>query len=596
MKTRLIIALVIFSSTCVYAQKYELCNNPKFNKHLVEIRSLYYKKHIKQASAMVDSLLQTAKSSKDQSCLNYYSLIYEKGNLNIENDKLGEALITFHDLIDNLVKTNFKDLEAHAYLSIALLHELNGRPESCFENLKIANSIITKYKLIEPRSRYYVRTASYYRVMVGNKDSCLVNSQKAVKNISFAQNFKDIGDAYFLLYACTPKDQRIEDQRISSLSYIEKAGDLVGASFLSFSIYNDLYAKGKITEANIFLEKIKLDYLDKLDENTREKYACLAMYHERKKIQASEFNDTKTILYHTELQFKNELLAKEKEKQSALNRLEEQYLFEKEQKKNKALEEKSKILYTILYSALLVLGLLIGFLYFVHRSRERIKKQKEIIEDSINKIKELNHKNEILLSEVHHRIKNSLQNVVSILTIKKARTKDIESQELLSEISNRVNCISLIHEQLYQNEEFEMINVQDYIYKICTLHHQISNSQIHIFTYEVDVNKTHILNIDTMMPMGIILNELITNSIKHAQTEYDKLQLKITVKDIGELHYKLCYSDNGKNYINKINTKDGMGQLVINSMIKQINGSSMQSFDNGYRIEIDFKEKTTSKV
>ncbi len=296
MKLKILIILNIFLIAFVQAQKSNLCNDAKFNKQLVEIRSLYYKKHIKKASAIVDSLLQTVKSNVDKNCLNYYSLIYEKGNLKIEYDKLGEALITFHDLIDNLEKTNFKDLEAHTYLSLALLHELNGRPESCLENLRIAKSIISKYKLTEPRSRYHVRAASYYRVMVGNKDSCFVNSQKAVKNLSFAQNSKDIGDAYFLLYACTPKDQKNEDQRITSLSYIEKAGDLVGASFLSFSIYNDLYAQGKIAEANIFLEKIKLDYLDKLDENTREKYTCLAMYHERKKRQALESNDTKTIL------------------------------------------------------------------------------------------------------------------------------------------------------------------------------------------------------------------------------------------------------------------------------------------------------------
>lgn len=594
MRLRFTIVFILFLFTSVFAQKSELCENTKMSLHIEQIKSLYYKKHIKEAASIIDSLLLTAKGPNDQKCLNYYTLLYERGNLQIEYDKLGEGLIIFHDLIEKLRKTSFKELEAHCYLSIALIHELMSRKEACFTNLQAAGLIIAKHQLFEPRTRYYVRFASYQRIMNNNKDSCLILSSKAVENISFAKNYKDIGDSYFLLYACTPLEKRSQDYRKQASMYNEKAGDFTGAAFLSFNIYNDLYFKGNKAEARKFLEVIKTKYLDHLEENTREKYTCMAMYHEMKKRQATETNDIKAVLQHTELLYHNQMLAQKMENQSALNKVQDQFLYEIEQKKTLELEEKSKMLYSILYSSFLALALLIGFLYYGYRSKSRIKKQKDIIEGSMLKIKELNHKNEILLSEVHHRVKNSLQNVISILSIKKARSADVEEQDLLSEISNRVNCISLIHEQLYQNEEYEMINPRDYIGKICVLHYHISNGQSRTFAHQISIDKSLFLNIDTMMPIGIIVNELITNSIKHANTNQEDLQIYISLIAEGQGSYKLIFNDNGNG--EEIPYKEGMGYLVINSMIKQLNGSAIKSGEHGFKIEILFKEKTTSKV
>lgn len=569
----------------------QTCNSPSIKSKIIYINSLGYQKQIIRGYALSDSLIYSLQKSKDTTCYNFYNLLYVKGILHIRNDKYGEALILFNELLSKLETTTYKDIEAQSYLSLALLHELMGRVQFCKENLDAAFSIIKKYDLKDALTRYYVRSASYQRVVLGQKDSCYIFAKKALESIKSTSDVKDVGDAYFLLAACSTNQSEKDSFRHKAIEIYYQSNDIISSLSLSYKVHSELVKAGKFKEALQYLENLKVKYIDALKENSLEQHSIMNYYYKEKKEEALRSKD-----YVKALEY-GELYASNIEKMSALkndikiSKLQEEFLFEKEQKKSQALKERSEYLSKILYVTVFVLVLMALLLYFIYSNRLKIKKQKEVIESSMAAVKELNYKNEMLLSEVHHRVKNNLQNVLSIIEIKKVRIDSVDVKDILNDISNRVNCISLIHEQLYQNEDYEKLNVYNYINKIVSLHNQITDeflSKKFILNIDKDIN----LNIDSMMPIGIIVNELITNSTKHANTKSLEVIIELTRNNTANFQFK--YVDNGENL--ETNPKTGIGKILINSMVKQLNTTFTENLIGGYNISFSFFEKTTSEV
>lgn len=594
MKSALRLLVFILPLCLAFNAIAQTCNSPAIKSKIDYINSLGYQKQITRGYALSDSIINSLRKSKDTACYNFYKLIYAKGILHIRNDKYGEAIVLFTDLISKLETTKYKDIEAQSYLSLALINELLGRVQFCKDNIDAANLLIQKHNLKEPLTRYFVRYASYYRVLLGQRDSCYFLAKKAIESIQPISDVKDIGDSYFLIAACGRNQAEKDSFRNKAIDIYYKSDDIIASLFLSFRVHEDLLKAGRYEEALTYLENLKVKYIDALKENSLEQHTVMNYYYKQKKEEALRLKDYPKAIEYGELYISNVEKMAEMKNEIKISKLQEEFLYEKEQKKSQALKEKSDNLTKLLYVSLLVLAILSVLLYLIIDNRKKLKKQKEVIETSMIAVKNLNHKNELLLSEVHHRVKNSLQNVISILQIKKEKTSSFDVKEILIDISNRVNCISLIHEQLYQNEEYENINAYSYINNILSLHSQISNqNQSHFFTVAVDKNL--ILNIDTMMPIGIIVNELITNSIKHANTQSNPLKINISINKLKSNNYQFEYSDNGViNNENKTNT--GLGKILISSMVKQLNSTYEIITDNGYRISFEFKEKATSEV
>jgi len=200
-----------------------------------------------------------------------------------------------------------------------------------------------------------------------------------------------------------------------------------------------------------------------------------------------------------------------------------------------------------------IITILLGFLSFGYV----INKQTEIklnIEQNLtnlntdlvntNKIvASQNKEKEVMLKEIHHRVKNNLQIIISLLRIQYKRNENPELQAILETNVTRINSIALIHEKMYQSENLANINYKDYLNSLIT-------EIIHGFGFSTKIKYTVTSNLDnignrTVVPLALIFNELITNSLKHAFKCVDDPTIDISLKNTGHLKFDLTYTDNG---------------------------------------------------
>lgn len=210
-----------------------------------------------------------------------------------------------------------------------------------------------------------------------------------------------------------------------------------------------------------------------------------------------------------------------------------------------------------------------------------------IIED-ITPLKESIKEKELLLREIHHRVKNNLQIISSLLGIQERKIEDPKSKEILSRSRDRIKSISLLHEHLYQSEDLARVKIKDYIKNLTSIIIQTHTTDIHIETDIDDIT----LNIETSLPLGLIINELLTNTIKHANATRAKIQLKKEADESLRLHFQ----DNGKGIkMDKIKKSKGIGWQLIESLIDQLEGKLTIKNKKGLDFTVTFKELSYKK-
>ena len=227
---------------------------------------------------------------------------------------------------------------------------------------------------------------------------------------------------------------------------------------------------------------------------------------------------------------------------------------------DKASQEKQLYLITGIIGA--ISTILIGFfLYKNKRKNKLLAKQKVLLEATIDE------KN-ALLKETHHRVKNSFQIVSSLLYLQSENIQDKEAQIAIKEAQNRVRSMVLIHQKLYNKDQLVGINTKEYIEDLTQdifESHQFTKLPIN---YSLDVAPM-ILDIETITPIGLILNELITNVLKHAFDEVDaQSKIHIAFEEQGK-NLLLKVSDNGKGMAKEIKEKS-FGIKLIKALSKKL--------------------------
>ena len=199
---------------------------------------------------------------------------------------------------------------------------------------------------------------------------------------------------------------------------------------------------------------------------------------------------------------------------------------------------------------------------------------------------------ELLLKEIHHRVKNNLQIVSSLLSLQSRSVSDEGVLQAINEGKSRVRSMALIHQNLYQGENLTGVSVKPYLGKLC--------AEL-LSTYQVDSDEVELkleidpisLDVDTLVPLGLILNELITNSLKYAFPRGENAQgsIAITLREEGKaLHLEVC--DNGKGFDTRVNSEsEGFGRKLIKSLSKQLEASlETESDASGTRNRLTVKK------
>jgi PAS domain S-box-containing protein len=165
------------------------------------------------------------------------------------------------------------------------------------------------------------------------------------------------------------------------------------------------------------------------------------------------------------------------------------------------------------------------------------KKAEERIEASLRE-------KEILLREVHHRVKNNMQVISSLFNLQSQYIKDKRSSEIFRNCQNRVRSMALIHERFYQAEDLARVDIEEYVKSLIS--HLFSSYGINPEAMSLNTDiKNVFLDIGTSIPLGLIINELVSNSLKHAFPDKRKGEIQILLKPIDEKEVELTVSDNG---------------------------------------------------
>jgi PAS domain S-box-containing protein len=175
---------------------------------------------------------------------------------------------------------------------------------------------------------------------------------------------------------------------------------------------------------------------------------------------------------------------------------------------------------------------------------------------------------EVLLSEIHHRIKNNLALVSSMLQLKEMNMDNALAKDALSDSRKRIKSTALVHEMLYKNDSFDNINVQDYITELFGNLNMNANILLKL---EGD---NEVLNLGKALPFGLMMHELMMNSIKHSFKGREQSQLNIQ-STRGDNNLKIDYSDGSGFFPVKVDFYDTSttGLMLIHTFIEQLNGS-----------------------
>ncbi len=212
--------------------------------------------------------------------------------------------------------------------------------------------------------------------------------------------------------------------------------------------------------------------------------------------------------------------------------------------------------------------------YRKHKHELYLERLEKIIEQRTAEIIKQRDENEILLKEVHHRVKNNLQIINSLINIQSDYVNDPKAAELFREIRNRIRTISLVHEKLYKSTDYGNINVKEYLNML------VENL---IETYSIDKEiklkldlEIEHFNLNTIIPLGLLLNEIISNSFKYAFKDIENGQIEIALQKAGSSgEYSMIIGDNGKGYDAKLlaGNNSTLGLELIKILSSQLNGT-----------------------
>ena len=369
----------------------------------------------------------------------------------------------------------------------------------------------------------------------------------------------------------------------SALFFFKKEGDAAGTSISYSNLAKNYFEKGEITLSEQYAKKGH-----DIAQQIGHPYNIKGTAEVLKKVYKAQGRYKESLdMYELEIQMRDSLQNLETEQEAFQKQLQYQYDREQELSDLKHQQEikvvsvqkanQEKIIMLVIVILCLVLVSLALIFYRLRKTRE----QKRLIEKK-------NQENELLLGEIHHRVKNNLQLVSSLLSLQEKSMDDDAARQAILEGKDRVHAMGLIHKMLYSNDDFSGIEMSSYIEKL--VDGLMSTFGLEKEDVEVQMNFDVIkLDVETAIPLGLIINELITNAFKHAYQEVEHAILRIQLEEKNE-ELKIEVSDNGKGAVNHLDTDKTFGMRLIKSLMRQLRGNWILDDSNGMNYTIFIKD------
>lgn len=232
----------------------------------------------------------------------------------------------------------------------------------------------------------------------------------------------------------------------------------------------------------------------------------------------------------------------------------------------------------------IILGFLTAMSFVIIMVSESLK-QEAIIQKVLTE-------KEILLAEVFHRVKNNMNIITSLLNLKKNMSESPEVIGALEDCRGRVFAMALVHDNIFKTSDFKGLNFKEYVINLVN---EITNTFGNDDKTEIKIESDEIsLDLTYAIPCGLILNELITNSFKHAQKEGQKLKIEISLKQVKN-SVELKVSDNGPGFSEiELEKSNSLGLELIKSLVEQIEGNHQFTNNNGLHFVLQFNNSKST--
>ncbi|MCH2023345.1 MAG: ATP-binding protein [Saprospiraceae bacterium] len=225
-----------------------------------------------------------------------------------------------------------------------------------------------------------------------------------------------------------------------------------------------------------------------------------------------------------------------------------------------------------------------------------VEDRTKTINENYKKIKEQDSEKEVLLKEIHHRVKNNLQIITSLLSLQNQNLNNPELKNIFTSSQYRINSMAIIHEMLYKSNSLSSLKYEEYLVKLM---------ESLLNTFDVDKKNIEfkisapdiIMNLETAIPLGLIINEIVTNALKYAFKKNQKGCITIEMSELNQDDFLLKIGDNGIGISDDFNplNSDSLGTKLIRKLTIQLEGAlEMNNELEGTNYNITFKKARTT--
>jgi two-component sensor histidine kinase len=571
-----------------------------FDLKIKEIDSLITYTQFNAAEKKVDSLYQHL--NQKRFCKKYREekvmLGLLQGLIQDRQYQHNKALSIFLDVLKEAEKNHLYRIACRAKIYIALNHQKAGNNDVAYIYLKEAEAMCKKYQLDDLYSTLYIRYAQTHRHFGLEKNPELSNQRKRIEKLGFhpsidssfyytkkamalaekSNNENDLNDGYVIMGLLNSHYKKYEESSsyyLRSLAYWKKTNNFHTVANMYDNVASNFFKAGKFKEALMY------------SDSTLPYYENMFVHHKyyiskrRGKIY-KELGRMDSAYHYLQLAYEDREMSHNEAELSTTMRLEEQY---QDEKKESTIKSKNR--QVLLITALLLVTTM-GSLLIIRKNRQINKKNKTIDMQVVELSKALEQK-KVLLSELQHRVKNNLQHVISILEIQKESVEFNTIDELIRGNQNRIHSMALLHKKLNVTENVNDVDLNLYITELAELVKQsYDNHKKQIYLHiKCEINT---ILIEKALPLGLIITELVSNSMKHAFKEraIGIIRIELT-KDENSGQIKLHYTDNGEGFDFYKPSQKGLGQEIVRGLISQLDGIVERKGSNGFELTLSFK-------
>ncbi|MFZ4797481.1 MAG: tetratricopeptide repeat-containing sensor histidine kinase [Bacteroidia bacterium] len=465
-------------------------------------------------------------------------------------------------------KSNDSNALRFAYFALASNYSSLNRQEEAEKIIDSWYPYLIKNNNLEGLLSYYIDKASY--VNYKNKlDSAFYfyNKEKEIactlkNNYWIADAFKNIGNLNINVNNYTKALSNFD----SAYYYFKLGNQHRALASVNCRKTLCLIKLGKANNAKLAMEEAQF-YLKTFESNL----SNLEFYEAKYKFDSATNNGSSAFKYYYLLEtLKDSLFNEANTKQM----LEIQIRYEAD-KREELLKQKNERTIMFLVILAIVTIIIIVFLVVLYLKNQKIKKANAI--------------QITMLNEIHHRVKNNLQLISGFMQIQLNKTNDLKGREALEESINNINVVSLVHENLH-NKTSDLVKLNEYVTSLCANLSIITNLTQHPKT-EIYCDEI-MLSIDQTIPIGLIINELITNSIKHAFVGSKNVENTITINILQKNKIiNFSYSDNGIGFNEKDKKNSSIGMKLVKMLVQELQGDYLVNGKNGFEFELTFNNR-----